>query len=91
MNLIARLAVVLSLAFGIGGASAAMASNGEGHTPVTLCHWVPAHGGSFIVITVDDDGANGNSNLMAHEGHENDIIPAVDGACPADGGEVDLD
>ncbi len=47
---------------------------GEGHTPVVVCHWVPAHGGSFIVITVDDDGANGNSALQAHLHHPNDII-----------------
>ena len=47
---------------------------GEGHTPVVVCHWVPAHGGSFIIITVDDDGANGNNALQAHLGHPNDII-----------------
>ncbi|MCH8920848.1 MAG: hypothetical protein IIA23_09140 [Chloroflexi bacterium] len=47
---------------------------GEGHTPVVVCHWVPAHGGSFVIITVDDDGANGNNALQAHLGHPNDII-----------------
>jgi hypothetical protein len=55
---------------------------GNGHTPVTLCHFVPAHGGSFIVITVDDDGSSGNANLQGHAGHENDIIPAPNGVCP---------
>ena len=53
----------------------------NGHTPVTLCHWVPAHGGSFVTITVDDDGSDGNSQLEAHLGHENDIIPAPEGRC----------
>ena len=55
--------------------------NDNGHTPVTLCHWVPAHGGSFITITVDDDGSDGNSQLQAHLAHENDIIPAPEGGC----------
>src|SRR2546421_5007789 len=31
------------------------ANGGVGHTPVTICHWVPAHGGSYITITIDDD------------------------------------
>jgi len=57
-------------------------NNGRGHTPVTLCHWVPAHGGSFIVITVDDDGSSGNKNLQGHAGHPNDIIPMPAGGCP---------
>ena len=47
---------------------------GEGHTPVVVCHWVPAHGGSFVIITVDDDGADGNNALRAHLHHPNDII-----------------
>ena len=47
------------------------------HESVTLCHWVPAHGGSFITITVDDDGSSGNGPLQAHLAHENDIIPGV--------------
>ena len=57
-------------------------NNGEGHTPVTLCHWRPAHGGSYIVITVDDDGADGNVNMKGHAGHEKDIIPAPASGCP---------
>jgi hypothetical protein len=57
--------------------------NGEGHTPVTLCHWVPAHGGSYITITVDDDGSSGNANLQGHAGHANDIIPAPAWGCEA--------
>ena len=59
----------------------ASGDNDNGHTPVTLCHWVPAHGGSFITITVDDDGSDGNSQLQAHLAHENDIIPAPEGGC----------
>src|SRR5438132_14323468 len=39
-----------------GGTVTATANGGVGHTPVTICHWVPAHGGSFITITIDDDG-----------------------------------
>ena len=57
-------------------------SGDNGHTPVTLCHWVPAHGGSFITITVDDDGSPGNDPLEAHLAHENDIIPAPEEGCP---------
>jgi hypothetical protein len=69
-------------ATGIATGVAASNGNGEGHTPVTLCHFVPAHGGSYIVITVDDDGSSGNVNLKGHMGHDDDIIPAVDGQCP---------
>ena len=59
----------------------AYSAGDNGHTQVTLCHWVPAHGGSFITITVDDDGSSGNGPLQAHLAHENDIIPAPDGGC----------
>jgi len=82
--------VVVALAAGATlGVTAAQADpgQGEGHTPVVVCHWVPAHGGSFVVITVDDDGADGNKNLQAHAGHENDVIAPVDGVCS--GGEED--
>jgi hypothetical protein len=72
-----------------GGLS--LASAGEGHTPVVVCHWVPAapagnhldagpDGGSYVVIVVDDDAANGNRNLRAHAHHPNDII-GQDGNC----------
>jgi hypothetical protein len=38
-------------------------------------HPIPGpEGGSYLVIVVDDDGANGNKKLMAHEHHEHDII-----------------
>jgi hypothetical protein len=57
-------------------------NNGKGHTPVTLCHWVPAHGSSYITINVDDDGSRGNKNLQGHAGHEKDIIPAPPEGCP---------
>ena len=56
-------------------------SGEPGHDPVTLCHWVPAHGGSYIQITVDDDGSDGNGPLQAHMRHDNDIIPAPAGGC----------
>src|SRR5205814_7056114 len=53
------------------------ANGGVGHTPITICHWVPAHGGSFITITIDDDGLHGHGRQ-----HENDIIPAPASGCP---------
>ena len=63
-------------------ASDASATIGLGHTPVTLCHYVPADGGSYVVITVDDDAATGNANSQGHMGHVRDIIPAnPDGTC----------
>jgi hypothetical protein len=81
-------ALAAAAALGVSGAQADP-GQGEGHTPVVVCHWVPAHGGSFVVITVDDDGAKGNKNLEAHAGHENDIIAPEDGVCPGDVGDVD--
>ena len=84
------LIVALGLATTAAGAvmlsplvTARVDATGRGHTPVTLCHWVPAHGGSYILITVDDDGSSGNGNLQGHEGHEKDIIPAPPEGCPA--------
>ncbi len=67
--------VGVAIVTGVGAA-------GAGHTPVTLCHFVPAHGGSYIIITVDDDGSSGNKNGQGHMGHGDDIIPAnPDGTC----------
>lgn len=71
----------------IGGMTATVLSafgkpeHDNGHTPVKVCHWVPAHGGSFVLIIVDDDGSDGNSKLQAHFGHEHDIIPAPVSGC----------
>ena len=80
--LAAGVALTASLGVAALASAAPPAGAGGGHTPVTICHWVPAHGGSFIIITVDDDGSNGNKKLMAHMHHENDIIPAnADGTC----------
>lgn len=77
----------------VSGTALAGNGNGQGHTPVVVCHWVPAapagnhplagpDGGSYVVITVDDDGANGNKKLRAHDPshHEHDLI-ADDGEC----------
>jgi hypothetical protein len=64
-----------------GAALGGVALADEGHTPVVVCHWVPAHDGTFVVITVDDDGADGNKNLEAHAGHENDVINPTSGSC----------
>lgn len=84
--------VVVALAaaatFGASGARAEDVGVGEGHTPVLVCHWVPAHDGSFVFITVDDDGADGNTNLEAHYGHVNDVINPPDGVC-GDVGDID--
>lgn len=80
-RIVALAGALLLGATGIAGSVAASNGGGEGHTPVTLCHWVPAHGGSYIVITVDDDGSSGNKNLKGHAHHENDIIPAGPEGC----------
>jgi hypothetical protein len=74
-------AALLMVSAAFGGSALA----DEGHTPVVVCHWVPAHDGTFIMITVDDDGADGNKNQEAHAGHENDVINPASGSC--DGGE----
>jgi hypothetical protein len=84
------LVLAAAAALGVSGAQADP-GQGEGHTPVVVCHWVPAHGGSFVVITVDDDGADGNKNLEAHAGHENDVINPPDGLCPGDEGDGGID
>ncbi len=79
--LIAGVAVTAGLGAAVS-VSAVAPSNGGGHTPITLCHFVPAHGGSYVVITVDDDAATGNKNGQGHMGHGDDIIPAnPDGSC----------
>ena len=87
-RIIGAVAVVALVAGAMLGASGARAEGeGEGHTPVLVCHWVPAHDGSFVFLTVDDDGADGNVNLEAHAGHVNDVINPPDGVC--DGGDID--
>jgi len=83
MNHIRILAAVAGAGIALGVAAGPAAA--ESHTPVTLCHYVPAHGGSYIVITVDDDASTGNKNGKGHMGHADDIIPAnPDGTCGAD-------
>lgn len=75
--------VALAAAATLGVSSArAETGQGEGHTPTIVCHWVPAFGGSYVTIVVDDDGADGNKNLEAHAGHENDITWPDGGVCP---------
>ncbi|MEX2158340.1 MAG: hypothetical protein WEB04_02970 [Dehalococcoidia bacterium] len=97
--LIGTFAAVALLGGVFGGV--AFAGQGEGHTPVVVCHWVPAapagahsiagpEDGSYLVIVVDDDAANGNKNLRAHAHHEHDIIAPEGGACGApDDGPID--
>jgi hypothetical protein len=75
-------AIAATFTAGIGVAATASAASDNSHTPVTLCHWVPAHGGSYVIITVDDDASTGNKNGEGHMGHDDDIIPAnPDGTC----------
>jgi hypothetical protein len=82
-------AIAATLAGAIGVAATASAASDNSHTPVTLCHYVPAHGGSYVIITVDDDASTGNKNGQGHMGHGDDIIPAnPDGTC---GAPQDLD
>jgi hypothetical protein len=81
--LIGSLAAASILGGVFGGVAAVFAGQGEGHTPRVVCHWVPAHGGSFIRIVVDDDGADGNKALAAHLHHEHDVIDPVGGVCPS--------
>jgi hypothetical protein len=72
----------ITAGFGSAVAASAAANDGVGHTPVTLCHFVPAHGGSYVVITVDDSGSTANPAGKGHLGHADDIIPAnPDGTC----------
>jgi hypothetical protein len=90
-----RLSTALAVTLAVIGAAAAVGAvqasggdngengnNGNGHTPITICHWVPAHGGSYITITIDENGLHG------HGGHENDIIPAPESGCPGAAGET---
>lgn len=83
-------ALVAVAALALGAATVAQAgghsdngNNGSAHDKVTLCHWVPAHGGSYIMITVNVRGANGNPNDEGHASHPNDIIPAPATGCPS--------
>lgn len=82
-------AVVLIAMAAVWGTATFTGAQGEGHTPVVVCHWVPAHDGSFITIVVDDDGADGNKNVQAHAGHVNDVINPLGGVCPTAGGDPD--
>jgi ABC-type branched-subunit amino acid transport system permease subunit len=77
---------LLAIAFGGAfGVNAVAAGPGQGHTPVVVCHWVPAalggahsiegpDGGSFVVIVVDDDGSTGNGPQKAHFHHDHDLF-----------------
>ena len=85
MKRIVAPAIVASLlvgaAFGLTNGQAS-AEPGEGHTPVRVCHWVPAHGGSYVEIVVDDDAKYGNANLQGHAGHQNDLVAFGHNRCP---------
>lgn len=72
---------------GMFGAAAGTVFSVDQHIATVVCHWTPAHGGWYVDIVVDDDGADGNANLEAHAGHENDVINPEGGVCP--GGDED--
>lgn len=67
--------VVLGAVLGFAGT---VSAEGEGHTPTVVCHWVPAHGGTFVKIVVDDDAA---SDGRGHDGHDEDTINPFRGIC----------
>jgi hypothetical protein len=91
-NLLRVLAASATVVAGVGLTAGASAASDNSHTPVTLCHWVPAHGGSYVVITVDDDASTGNKNGKGHMGHDDDIVPAnPDGTCGAPDPDLELD
>lgn len=88
------LAIVAGGVFG----SVAVATAAEGHTPTIVCHYVPAapagnhplagpDGGSYVVIVVDDDAADGNKKGHGHAGHGDDIIGQGDNCGQGTGDE----
>ena len=72
---------------GTFGGAASVGLSADQHIATVVCHWTPAHDGWYVDIVVDDDGADGNSALEAHYGHENDVINPEGGVCP--GGDLD--
>ena len=60
------------------GASPAIATEVQGHTPVTICHATSSETNPYVTITVDDDSVK----LQGHLAHEDDIIPAPAAGCP---------
>lgn len=77
--LIGAVAGIAALGGVLGAAGSALSA--DQHIATVVCHWTPAHGGWYVDIVVDDDGADGNPALEAHSGHENDIINPVGGSC----------
>lgn len=59
-----------------GGCPASLAGIKDGK--ITICHATSSKKNSFNEITISVNGLNGHSN------HQDDIIPAPEGGCPAD-------
>jgi LPXTG-motif cell wall-anchored protein len=65
----ATLSLTAAVSFGIAPLLApASAGSHERSHRVVVCHWVPAHGGSYVGIEVDEDGLNG------HDRHDKDVV-----------------
>jgi hypothetical protein len=83
MRNLVRIGAIAGLMLGAtAGVASTAAAEGEGHTPVVVCHWVPADDGSFVRIVIDDDAAFGNANDAGHDAHENDIYRNPGQLCP---------
>jgi hypothetical protein len=52
--------------------------NGNGHTPVTICHATGSATNPYVEITIDENGLNGHGD---HQ-DDRDIIPAPAEGCP---------
>jgi hypothetical protein len=52
--------------------------NGNGHTPITICHATGSATNPFVQITIDENGLNGHGD---HQ-DDRDIIPAPAEGCP---------
>jgi hypothetical protein len=61
------------------GVQEEQSNNGNGHTPVTICHATGSATNPFVEITIDENGLNG------HADHQDgrDINPAPAEGCPA--------
>jgi hypothetical protein len=63
---------------GNNGEQPANENNGNGHTPITICHATGSATNPFVEITIDENGLNGHGD---HQ-DDRDIIPAPAEGCP---------
>ena len=61
-------AAVTLVASSVPWLAASATQNSDSSHKVVVCHWVPAQGGTYRRIVIDESGLNG------HSGHVNDII-----------------